>query len=398
MVITCMAAAQWKKDAGENASAILRLYSRTPVFVALFLIDALAFISILFSPDMEYSTRVFLDEFLLNTCLFTGVALLSSTGNRCPFYWKRGLATADIVFLSAYIGLMAQWVLFPAHPLFVRQEPDIFTQDIGAIIFGFGNHSLVFQGIHHISLFLGLMIAFWSSLPERTPWKNFLFLVLNFFTLVTTTRRAAAIASVFGVLFGLRQNGKDLRPVLMLVAASISGILLILAMTHTSRYFIREDWKLILRGNVEKAKQLGGSIPLRISTYREFSRQIAEHPFTPQGIGKKLIKEYHQDLVKKAGLQHGHNTLLNFAFYMGIQGALALAAFIAIQARLFWKAYRAIRTGPDEKLMLTGLTFLIIFWGTNMFTDGFLHGSATLYWLFTAIPTGVALRQTHHTE
>ncbi len=391
IAITLIAAFQWKAATGKDASRMLKLYARSPVFLAVLCIDCLALASIFFSPDKEYSIRVFLDEFLLNTCLFASVALYSSTGSRCPLNWKKGLETANIIFLAGYLGLMLQWLLFPDHPLFMRADANICMGSIPGIVFSFGNHSRVFHGIHHVSLFLGLMIAFWSNMPERNSWKNILFIFVNFATLISTTRRAASLASLAGMLFALKKQKKDSMLLLITVTALIAGIFMAVFLAGASKYFVRENWQLMFRGNIEQARKLGGSIPLRMSTYREFSREITRHPFTPQGIGKKLIKEYHRDLVKRAGLQHGHNTLLNFAFYMGIQGAIALAMLVFVQARLFWKALQDAGSIHDRQLMLTALTFLIIFWGTNMFTDGFRHGSATLYWLFTAISTGRAL-------
>jgi len=109
-----------------------------------------------------------------------------------------------------------------------------------------------------------------------------------------------------------------------------------------------------------------------------------------------LIKEYWQQLVQRAGLQHGHNTFLNQAFYMGIQGTLALVAVIVFQWKLFCTALKLQRGQAEEKLFIVALVFLLIYWTTNMFTDAFRHDSASLYWFFTAIATGRALWTTNN--
>jgi len=379
----------WSRQKSENS---IKDLLKSPIFFTVFFVNFFALISIAFSPDPAYSVRVFLSEFLLNSALFISLLLFCETEKKCRVKWKEGLKTANMIFLLFYLGLMTQWILFPSHPLLIKQEAIPILHDTGDLIFNFGNSCRLFHGIHHTSLFLALMIAFWSALSDnKSMWKNLCFLIFDFIALVTTTRRAATLASVTVLICSINR-GKKAGRLLLLTVIFLSIIFSVIVVSSSYKYFMRENWQLILKGNIEKARKLGGSIPLRISTYREFALEISQHPFTPMGIGKKLIKEYHRDLVKNAGLQHGHNTFLNFAFYMGTQGALALIAFIAVQASLFWKTFRDSDSRDDKQLMLVAMTFLIIFWGTNIFTDGFRHGSATLYWLFTAIPTGRALR------
>ncbi len=378
----------WLRQESENSVKDL---FKSPIFFTVSFLNLFALGSIPFSPDPAYSFRVFLSEFLLNSALFLSLVLFCETGEECRVKWEKGLITANVIFLTAYSGLMVQWVLFPSHPLLIKQEVVPTLKNTGDLIFNFGNSCRLFHGIHHTSLFLALMIAYWSAIPEKKGiWQNLSFLILDFTILITTTRRAATLASVAGLIFSI-SRGKKIVRLLLLTGIFFSVIFSVICISNSYKYFMREDWQLILKGNMEKARKLGGSIPLRISTYRQFALEISEHPFTPMGIGKKLIKEHHRELVKEAGLQHAHNTFLNFAFYMGIQGALALIAFIAVQGSLFWKTFRESDSRDDRQLMLVAMTFLIIFWGTNMFTDGFRHGSATLYWLFTAIPTGRAL-------
>jgi len=242
-------------------------------------------------------------------------------------------------------------------------------------------------------LFLELLIAFWCIRASAgdIDWKAAFMLLLSLVTLITTTRRAATTATVCGIgaaMFYYRGGRKVFAATLAIILCIFS----LLSATRNTRYFIRENWHLILEGNIQAAQKERGSIPLRVSTYKAFITEILRHPFCPRGLGKKLIKEYRPDLVKQAGLQHGHNTFINFSYYMGVQGAIALLIVIFVQFRLYMRCWKQNRDPEDKMLMALAMTFLLMFWGTNMFTDGFRHGSATLYWLFTAIPTGVALR------
>ncbi len=373
-------------------------FLRSPVAVSLILLDIIALFSIFYSPEPIYSLQVFFEDFFLNTFLFISIAILSANH---PEYirWERSILLANIIFLAAYMGLMVQWIIFPAHPLF--SWPDQIQGPLARwdAVFAFGNGCRVFHGIKHTSLFLTLLLAFWTATAAlgMISWKETSIFFLDLFTLVTTTRRAAALAVLSGfaaaLIFFRKKSG-----LLKLSMLFLAGLGALIILSGNTKHFVRENWQLIFRGEIEKARELGGSIPLRVSTYKTFSREVLSDPFRPRGIGKKLIKEYRPELVKKAGLLHGHNTFLNYAYYLGIQGAAALAAILAIQVWLFMSCWKKSSRPRERLLMATALIFMLMFWGTNMFTDGFLHGSATLYWLFTAVPVGVALRYRYHPD
>ncbi len=367
-----------------------------PIFLGLMLWNLFAVVSIYFSPEPDYSLRVYLSEFFINSSLFATLSLALATSKNCPLKWENILFGTNLVFLASYLGIMGAWLLFP-HNLFWGDQELInrFIADRMDIVFEFGRTCKLFQGIHHTSIFLGLMIAFWSISPFKKPSVNFIFLFVNFLVLFTTTRRGAIIACLLGLFLSYKLTARKIATLpaiaILFVVIAILGTVI---GSGAGKHFVREDWHLISKGKIEEARHLGGSIPLRITTYREFIKEIAQHPFLPRGLGKKFIKEYWQQLVQKAGLQHGHNTFINQAFYMGIQGALALMAIIVSQWRLFWAALIKQKGKNEERLFIVALVFLLIYWTTNMFTDVFRHDSASLYWFFTAVATGRALQVT----
>ena len=367
----------------------IKKFVRQPITCALALLTACALMGIPYSPEPFYSLRVFLEEFFLNLLLFVIVAAYTMR-NRMD--WINPLTVAGILFPLLYLGIMAQWVVMPDTPLFMKPDSHIATDSATGLIFNFGNACSMFHGIHHTSLFLELLIAFWCvrASAGEINWKTCSLLLLNLVTLITTTRRAATISTVCGMALAMLFYNRA-KTVFACVSVAILCIFILISATCNTGYFIRENWHLILEGNIQAAQREGGSIPLRVSTYKAFIAEILRCPFCPRGLGKRLIKEYRPDLVKQAGLQHGHNTLINFAYYMGIQGSFALVLVILAQVRLYIRYWKK-SNHEDKMLMACALIFLFMFWGTNMFTDGFRHGSATLYWLFTAVPTGVALR------
>ncbi len=367
----------------------------TYVFKALLLWNIFAIISIFFSPEPLYSLRVYFSEFFLNSLLFTALYVLGASTKELPLKWKSVLLWSNSIFLVFYLGSMAIWYLMPGS--FFMGDKELIERFISTrtdIIFEFGRTCELFHGIHHTSLYLALMIAFWSVLPFKNILLNLFFLSINFLTLLTTTRRGALLACLLGLIFSQKivqkqRVGTNIIVGLLLLASITVGVIV----SDRGKHFVREDWRLISQGQIDKAKNLGGSIPLRISTYKEFLKEIAYQPFMPRGIGKKLIKEYWKPLIERAGLQHGHNTFINQAFYLGLQGAAALLAIITLQCVMLWKAIK-LASFDEKQFLRVALVFIFIYWVTNLFTDAFRHDSASLYWFFTAIATGRALRIT----
>lgn len=365
---------------------------RKPIFWGLVFLIFTALVSVLSSPEPDYSIKVFLSEFFLNILLFLSL-LFFVTRKTVNIEWAYAIKAANIIFITIYLSIMLQWVLFPDNPLFIEPGVKLPQGDPAAAIFMFGNACSFFHGIIHTSMFLGLMISFQciNVLNTRFSWGASSMFILDIFTLISTTRRAATLAAMAGTAIATLFY-KDARKFFAWVVLLVTIMAVFIVSTGSTKYFIREDWKLILHGDIEQAKEKGGSIPLRVSTYREFIKEIVKSPFIERGLGRKLIKKYHAKFIARAGLYHGHNTFLNYAFYMGIQGMFALILIILAQGFMYWKCWKESRETQIKMLMAVSLVFLVVFWGTNMFTDGFRRNVATLYWLFSAVPTGIALR------
>jgi O-antigen ligase len=110
-------------------------------------------------------------------------------------------------------------------------------------------------------------------------------------------------------------------------------------------------------------------------------------------LGRRNIKQALPDVRKQAGLGHGHNTLLNYALQIGIQGAIFLLAVILSQARILWLALKKTERNKPYHIFLTAsMLFMVMFWISNTFEDAFRHESACYYWLITALITGFSMR------
>ena len=391
IIITCFSAVTSScKNKFSKACALLREFFRHPFSWALGFLSVTAFISIFMSPDPQYSLRIFCNEYLLNFTMFISLLLFSEKYGR-KTNWLEIVTAANVVFLVFYLGLMSQWLFSQGEFWFLDTDTNLESAGIGDRIFIFSYSNTLFNGITHISIYLILLVAvaFIYLVRHQHRIRSLILLLLNLFALISTTRRGAIISVFAGMAVSplFFSSAKRYFAIFSLLFCLTVSALFI---SDKTEYFIREDWKLMFQGEVRKAKDMGGSIPLRIYTYLTFTKEVLKHPFTGTGLGRRNIKRLMPDIIKEAGLVHGHNAFLERAIETGIQGALALLITIIIQARMLWYCWMDNDHPEIKGLMATGLLFMIMFWGTNMFTDGFRHGSSTLYWLFMAVPTGIA--------
>ncbi|PXF58076.1 MAG: hypothetical protein C4B58_07865 [Deltaproteobacteria bacterium] len=391
IIITCFSAITSSgKNKFSKAYALLREFSRHPLSWALGFFSVTAFISILMSPDPRYSLRTFCSEYVLNFSMFISLLLFSEKYGK-KINWLKIVTAANVVFLILYLGLMSQWLVSQGEFWFLDTDIDVESASIGDRIFIFSYANTLFNGIKHISIYLTLLVAvvFIYLVRHQHKIRSLILLLVNLFALISTSRRGAIISVFAGTAASslFYSSAKRYFAIFFLLFCLTVSALFI---SDKTQHFIREDWKLMFQGEVRKAKDMGGSIPLRIYTYITFTKEVFKHPFTGTGLGRRNIKRLMPDIIKEAGLVHGHNAFLELAIETGIQGALALLITIIIQARMLWSCWKNDDHPEIKGIMATSLLFMIMFWGTNMFTDGFRHGSSTLYWLFMAVPTGIA--------
>lgn len=394
IIITCFSAVTSScKNKFREACALSRKFFRHPLSWALGFLFVTTFMSIFMSPDPKYSFRIFCNEYLLNLTMFISLLLFSEKYGR-KTDWLEIVTAANLVFLIFYLGLMSQWLVGQNEFWFLDtdiNDMNIKSASIGDRIFIFGYKNTLFHGFIHTSIYLTLLLAVVLTylLKHQHKIRSMILLLVNLFVLISTTRRGAILSVSVGMTASslFYSSAKKYFAIFFLLFCLTVSALFI---SDKTQHFIREDWGLIFQGEVRKAKDIGGSIPLRIYTYLTFTKEILKHPFAGTGVGKRNIRRLMPNIIKEAGLIHAHNTFLELAIETGIQGALALLITIIIQARMLWSCWKSDDHPEIKGLMATGLLFMVMFWGTNMFDDVFRQGSSTLYWLFMAVPTGIA--------
>jgi hypothetical protein len=344
------------------------------------------------SPAPLYSFRVFYDECLINFGMFISLFLFSAKYGE-KINWLKIVTAANVIFLIFYFGLMLQWLVSQNEFWFLDRDvdTDIESAGIGDRIFIFIYANTLFNGIKYVSLYLTLLLAvvLVYLVRHKHVIRSLILSLFNMFALLSTTRRAALLSVLAGMAVSpiFFNSAKKYFAVFgLLFCLTVSALFIF----NKTPHFIREDWKLMLQGEVLKAKDMGGSIPLRVYTYINFTKEVLKHPFTGTGLGRRNVKQLMPDTIKEAGLVHGHNVFLELAIETGIQGALALMVTIIIQAKMLWNCWENSDHSEIKGLMATGLIFMVMFWGTNMFNIGFENGPSKLYWLFMAVPNGIA--------
>ena len=363
-----------------------------PLWISLTFLVTFSAISVSYSFAPSDSIRTFLFGFLLNILLFTSLSVFII---KYLAIWQTILVIkrVNLLFLIVYFFLILQWILMPQRPAFCEllTLDGIASQDI---FFLFSYTNSLFAGILHTSIYVLFFIClfFVTLITTKYTKIDIVMFAANMAVLISTTKRGGMLAVFSGfILAPLLTKCTYRYYAVMCVCICIA--LSCLFFTGAGKYFVRENWGLIISGNIKQAWDEGGSIPLRIYTYIAYGKQVLKQPFKGVGFGRRNIKQALPDVRKQAGLGHGHNTLLNYALQIGIQGAIFLLAVILSQAGILWLALKKTERNKPYHIFLTAsMLFMVMFWISNTFEDAFRHESACYYWLITALITGFSMR------
>ncbi len=407
---TCCLLLFWQsggKTAKRLAQRAGRLVS-TPLFLSMIMLFAAAVLSLIFTPDISRSIAATGEEFALNFVTFFLLMLFSAEFG-AETDWISGFLIINAMFVAIYAGVMLQWFLAAGGSLwFVKSEilnpdvlwwlpPDITVMEASGLdrILSYGDGNTLFNGIKHSALYLTLFLSFATvAIAVKKHFHLALFLFFSdILLIVSTTKRCAMVAAAAGIMLSAMFFSSLRRYVAAAIVILLVIVVLIIG-SDKNRYLVRENWNLILKGEIGRAMEQGGSIPLRICAYREFAAELADNPFRGTGPARKNIQKAYPETVSRCGLIHGHNSFLNMALYTGVQGMILLCAVIYFQAEILLRCRIGEGRGGDRELASAIFLFMVMFWGANMFMDGFRHGSALLYWLVTAVGTGRAFAAT----
>lgn len=122
----------------------------------------------------------------------------------------------------------------------------------------------------------------------------------------------------------------------------------------------------------------------RLITWRNSVKGIAREPFRAAGYGRTNFKRRFPG-GEFRGFDQAHNTFINTATQLGVQGLAALLFIIFVVIRAEWRLYRNGATEFARGLGLSSLVMTIGFFTANQFAEFYIDDTALMFWLLTAL-------------
>jgi len=232
------------------------------------------------------------------------------------------------------------------------------------------------------SVFLMIAIPFmvYRAIKSPMPMKGFYIMLLffNLFMLFLTHQRGAVLALVAEafVFLILTRRWKSM---------AVFALLLVISVQLLPDHVIYHGQRGI---NIEAAqsKDYRNTIESRIGLWWFTTGEIASRPFEGIGFGRHSFhKKYEQ--YKGTDLWHAHNTFLNLAVQLGVQGLLA---FLFLLYVILATLYRAFKAANENSILYAAMIALVTgFFIRNMFDDLYVDDSAQLFWVLIATAMAV---------
>lgn len=130
---------------------------------------------------------------------------------------------------------------------------------------------------------------------------------------------------------------------------------------------------------------------IRIIMWKEAIKSLKENPFEGAGYGKVNFKRKFSGKVF-AGMEQAHNTFINTAIQLGIQGLIALLLIIFMILKISGKGWR------QEKYTFQGLYYLGVFTMTIgffiacQFAEFFIDDTAHMFWILVGFAVSLYIK------
>ncbi len=206
-------------------------------------------------------------------------------------------------------------------------------------------------------------------------------LMLNLFMLLASQQRGAWVAAIVEIIIFFWYVN---RKILFLVFGMTAVVFIILpsdVLYHGKKGIDFEATASRINEN---------SINPRIGIWKFSLNEIASHPFTGFGIGRRnFIKKYIQ--FQNTETWHAHNIFLELALELGVQGLLAFIFLVYVLIRTSWEGLKKT-TGESYYWFLASLIFLTGFFVRNMFDDLYIDDLVQMFWALSGLSAAVFLK------
>ena len=311
-------------------------------------------------------------------------------------YLKRLSKYVVLSFLCSilvYFLFYAYWLL--KGPIFPVEQAPPRAEPIPLLFLLSDWHDLLLNRQNLASYFLfpasmALGYLFYAQ-GARKISQGLFFLLLFVGMIFLTSKRSALLGLFLGGIIGglLAQRFKVLGLWFLLFLI----VVVVIVATPLKRFFIRENFHLLLHGKREEWKT-AGSIPMRYYGLPYYLDYIKKHPWKGIGFGRFNIKRnpVTRALAKKAHLAHAHNVFINMVLHLGLLGALFFLLFLFFSFLCLLRGVSISRASPEAWLVLGFFIYFLAFWIRYQFDDSFRYATSALYYLNSGLGVGLALR------
>jgi len=216
--------------------------------------------------------------------------------------------------------------------------------------------------------------------------------VIHVLALYMTFSRACLGAVIIEMGFILFLMGKSWRIILVwLIGASLALVFLFPNRTIVSDVSPRAAEPLSVgaessAGQPQSGVEIAG-LNVRFALWKQALSHIKQHPFKGIGFGPKMFLRKNFPGLKEGGEHHSnsHNTFLEMALEMGVQGLLVFLFLLYRIFKTLWIRRGALpdwlNTGPAGLIIAGTLIMTVGYFTRNMASQVFSRNAALMFWL-----------------
>ncbi len=340
----------------------------TVLFWPLFFYVACAVFSLFTAVDMAYTLKELRAEVLKGLLIFyAGVHLILYEENLKQF-WGMILIGLAVMAISGVV-------------LFFHEGGSLANHAVraGGLHSGYGT-----LGTYLVLVWPFLLLAplVWNRTWAKAAWP--LLAVVTALLAYTTYNRAAWLAMLLqGALCLVMLSRRRLRAVLLVTAAGVLVVGLLLA-APGSRH--GERWSMLFK---DPAKT-GGTAGDLIAAWGHSWRQIKQDPFLGIGLGRHSFSKAYPEFRRthQPLLWHAHNTFVDLALQLGVQGLIAILLIVGVLVWALWP-----HSPPEQGRVVAAFgaaaaAMVIGFCVRNLFDDFFVDDTGMMFWLLAGLALG----------
>jgi len=338
---------------------------RTPLDLPLALFFAAGLLSLVTAVDPGYTLHELRGEMLKGILIYYLAVNNLRTESR-----------AKVVLWALLAGTLVMDLYGVAH--FFIQGGNLLRAEVQEAGLHRGSHEL---GTYLVQVGPYLMLGLFLIKRRAQRAALILFLVFHCLLAYATFTRVVIVALAVEVALVLFLAGVSWKMILTALALA----LLVMAVVLPRPILVLGDKEYEGAARLGKVGVLGlkGS---RTDLWAKSLDYLKKHPFSGVGFGRRSwTKAFPEMKARHPNFWHGHNTFLNLAVELGLQG---LAAFIFLLSRIFKELWPGRgreafgrTSGPPGLLITAAWVMTCGYFLSNLTDDIYNNDAALLFWL-----------------